>query len=145
GRREHARIQRDLERARDHFTGVERLRLRDQVALAVPVLIAFVIFASTTLVFFVGVAAIFTAPGVFGIPIGALLITLAVILRPGLGRLPLRARLLRRNDAPELFRLLDDICDAARSQHIDVVVPINDFNAAAGTVGVRRRRGAWGG
>ena len=143
GRREHARIQRDLERARDHFTGVERLRLRDQVALAVPVLIAFVIFASTTLVFLVGVAAIFTAPGVFGIPIGALLITLAVILRPRLGRLPRRGRLLRRHDAPELFRLLDDICDAARSQHIDVVVPINDFNAAAGTVGLRRRRVVW--
>ena len=139
----HARIQRDVERERDYFTGVAPLGFGDRILLAVPILIAFVIVGGTMLLFVAGVAAIVTAPWVLGIPFGGMLITLAVILRPRLGRLPRRGPVLRRDDAPELFGLLDEICDAAGSKRIDVVVPVGDFNAAAGKVGVRRRRVVW--
>ena len=143
GRREQARVRRDLERTLDHFTGVSPLSPGDRVAMAIPVLIALVILGATLLVFLLGVAAIVTAPWFLGIPFGGALIALAVVLRPRLGRLPRRGVILRRADAPELYRLLDEICVAADSKPIDVVIPVGEFNAAAGKVGIRRRRVMW--
>ncbi|WP_436523673.1 M48 family metalloprotease [Actinoplanes sp. HUAS TT8] len=75
--------------------------------------------------------------------IGALLILIAVVLRPRLGRLSafLRdAEELDRTTAPTLFALIDQVAAAAGTPVPDRVLLSAEFNASTSMVGLRRQR-----
>lgn len=67
------------------------------------------------------------------------LLALAVGLRPRFGRLDPDADVLRRDRAPELFALVDEVAQAVGAPAPDVVAVNADFNAYAATIGIRRR------
>ncbi len=75
--------------------------------------------------------------------IGALLVLIAVVLRPRLGRLSRLTRdaeQLDRSKAPALFAVIDRVAAAAGTPVPDVVLLSAEFNASTTTVGLRRRR-----
>ncbi|MEV4429182.1 M48 family metallopeptidase [Streptomyces sp. NPDC049602] len=75
--------------------------------------------------------------------VGALMIGLAVVLRPRFGRLPKdggRRALLRRTDAPRLFALLDDVAGTVGTTGVRAVVIDADANASVRTYGIRQHR-----
>ncbi|AEV81864.1 Zn-dependent protease [Actinoplanes sp. SE50] len=75
--------------------------------------------------------------------IGALLILIAVVLRPRLGRLSGLIRdgwQLDRDTAPTLFAVIERVAAAAGTPMPHVVVFTPEFNASTTTVGLRRRR-----
>src|SRR5262245_20186686 len=90
-----------------------------------------------------GVGAFLALPRVIGVPTGVVLMLVAAILRPRLGWIPRGSTTLQRTCAPELFSLLDEIGDAVDAKPVDVVVLAADFDAAAGIIGLRRRRVIW--
>lgn len=75
--------------------------------------------------------------------LGALLLGTAVLLRPRLGRLkPLRECYdeLTRQEAPELFALIEKSAHAVGTHMVDVVLVGPEWNAFAGRFGLRRKR-----
>ncbi|MEU4693402.1 M48 family metallopeptidase [Actinoplanes sp. NPDC023714] len=75
--------------------------------------------------------------------LGALLLALAVVLRPRLGRLSeltVEAREVGRDGAPELFGLIDRVAAAIGAPRPDHVLVGAEQNAYTTTVGLRRRR-----
>ena len=68
------------------------------------------------------------------------LILAALILRPRLGRLPKRARRLRREAAPTLYGLVDRIAEAAGSPTPDFISIAFSYNAGTGRAGLLQRR-----
>ncbi|WP_225799558.1 M48 family metalloprotease [Streptomyces sp. NK15101] len=75
--------------------------------------------------------------------VGALLLGLAVVLRPRFGRLPKDGShrvLLRRADAPRLFALLDEVAGTAGTTGVRAVVVDADVNASVTTYGIRQQR-----
>lgn len=75
--------------------------------------------------------------------IGALLVLIAVVLRPRLGRVSAfirDAEELDRSTAPALFTVIDRVAAAAGAPVPDVVLLSADFSASTATVGLRRRR-----
>jgi Zn-dependent protease with chaperone function len=74
---------------------------------------------------------------------GAMLIGIAVLLRPRLGRLkPLRSKYdeLTRAEAPELFALIEKAAQAVGTPMPDLVFTGPVWNAFAGRYGLRRKR-----
>jgi len=71
---------------------------------------------------------------------GAFLVLLALGLWPRLGKLNQDARRVRRDQAPTLFRLIDDVARAVGAPVPHLVEVDSTFNAAASAVGLRRRR-----
>jgi len=71
---------------------------------------------------------------------GAALVLLALGLWPRLGRMDRDARRVRRDQAPTLFRLIDEVARAVGAPAPQVVEVDSEFNAAASAVGLRRRR-----
>lgn len=71
---------------------------------------------------------------------GALLILIAVMLRPRLGRLPKRGRRLRRADYPALYSLVDRVAQAAGTCAPDVIAVDFRYNASTWRAGLRQRR-----
>jgi heat shock protein HtpX len=76
-------------------------------------------------------------PNWFMVP-GVLLILLAVALRPRLDRPPRRG-VLRREEAPALFELVDRVSAAVGARPPRIIAVAPDFNARAGRIGLRRR------
>ncbi|MEX0168098.1 M48 family metalloprotease [Streptomyces sp. LMG1-1-1.1] len=75
--------------------------------------------------------------------LGGLLIALAVVLRPRfakLARLSGDLPVLRRQDAPRLFALLDEIAEHVGTTGVRVVVIGADANASVTTYGIRQHR-----
>lgn len=72
--------------------------------------------------------------------LGVALLGLAYALRPRFGRLDGDLTELRRNRAPELFALVDEVATAAGAPPPDVIGVDDEPNAYATTVGLRRRR-----
>ncbi|MFE5969989.1 M48 family metalloprotease [Streptomyces sp. NPDC056463] len=72
--------------------------------------------------------------------VGALLLAVAVVLRPRFGRLPKDAWSMNRADAPKLFALIDEVGAVAGTTGVDTVVVDAGANAAVTTYGPRRRR-----
>ncbi|MEV4331820.1 M48 family metalloprotease [Streptomyces sp. NPDC049597] len=72
--------------------------------------------------------------------VGAVLLAIAVALRPRFGVLPDDTPVLRRPDAPRLFELVDEVAAVAGTAGVDTVVIAADANAAVSTYGVRHRR-----
>jgi Zn-dependent protease with chaperone function len=139
-RKQEARRRREAEQFRDRAAGTEPLTTGERLVLGVPVLIALAILTATILLFAAGIFVLVTYPWVLGVPFGAILIGIAVLLRPRLGRVPRGPAVFRRADLPELYALLDEICRAADAEPIDVVVLDAAFNASAGKLGLRRRQ-----
>lgn len=67
------------------------------------------------------------------------MLALAVGLRPRFGRLDPDADVLRRDRAPELFALVDEVAQAVGAPAADVIAVNADFNAYAAAIGIRRR------
>ncbi|MFI6148658.1 M48 family metallopeptidase [Streptomyces sp. NPDC051109] len=72
--------------------------------------------------------------------VGALLLALAVVLRPRPGRLPKDAPVLYRADAPRLFELIDEVGAAIGTAGVHAVVLDPGANAGVTTYGMRGRR-----
>ncbi|MFR9780621.1 M48 family metalloprotease [Micromonospora sp. MS34] len=71
---------------------------------------------------------------------GLALIGLAVALRPRFGRIDPDAEVLTRQEAPELHALIEEVAAATGAPVPHVVAVVNDINAAAWSVGLRRQR-----
>lgn len=110
---------------------------------------AAIVTAAASVLLFLGVVALavtglwllvaFSFPGpslLLAVPLFAL----AVGLRPRFGRLDPDADVLRRDRAPELFALVDEVAQAVGTPAPDVIAVNADLNAYAATVGFRRRR-----
>ncbi|MFG2303292.1 M48 family metalloprotease [Actinacidiphila glaucinigra] len=72
--------------------------------------------------------------------LGTLLLGLAWLMRPRLGRLRRHGVRLERADAPALYALLDEVADTLGAPRADVVVVDADVNASVSVFGLRRRR-----
>ncbi|MFI6535543.1 M48 family metalloprotease [Nonomuraea sp. NPDC050547] len=80
-----------------------------------------------------------TRPGFIGIILGAGALGLAWLMAPRPGKLP-DGVALGRTDAPELFRLVDEIAAALGAPRPHMIVVTGEVNAAYGTYGLLRRR-----
>lgn len=76
----------------------------------------------------------------FGILPGTILVLVAIALRPRLGRLDPLQRQLHRDEAPTLFRLIDQVASAIGAPVPHFVTVDAEFNASAGAFGLLRRR-----
>lgn len=74
------------------------------------------------------------------IVLAVLALLVAWLLLPRFGSLRKLPDVRRRADAPALFALLDRVAAELGVRPVDAVVVSEDFNAAYGTVGLRRRR-----
>ncbi|MFG1870587.1 M48 family metalloprotease [Micromonospora arborensis] len=71
---------------------------------------------------------------------GVAMVGLAIALRPRFGRLDPELEVLTRDQAPELFGLIDEVATVIGAPTPDVVGVDGAINAYAGAVGLRRRR-----
>ncbi|MFF5016436.1 M48 family metalloprotease [Streptomyces sp. NPDC001165] len=74
------------------------------------------------------------------VALGAFLLLLAFSLRPRPPRLPEDVPLLRRDQAPELFALVDEIARVVGTRGVDVIAVDGMVNASVLTYGLRGRR-----
>jgi Zn-dependent protease with chaperone function len=65
---------------------------------------------------------------------------LAFALRPRFGRLDSSVEVLSKDEAVELFRLIEEVATAIKAPVPDIVVVDEEFGAYATSVGIRRRR-----
>ncbi|MER5350545.1 M48 family metalloprotease [Kitasatospora sp. NPDC002551] len=70
--------------------------------------------------------------------LGALLLAVAFLLRPRLGRVPSGAGVLSRADAPALYGLADRVAAELGAPPVGVIRVDEDFNASMAVVGLRR-------
>lgn len=102
--------------------------------------IAAVVHVLPLLFLVVGVALpVLAFPNVAAIVASVILLGLAWLMRPRLGEEP-DEDVVTRVEAPELYRLADDVARALDTPTIDTLVIDHDFNATWSIVGVRRRR-----
>jgi len=94
----------------------------------------------TTLVLAVGgtLLVALTFPNPAAIVAGFVLVGLAYLMRPRLGKVPDEG-ILSRQDAPALYGLVDSAADVLGLRHVDVIVIDHRFNATWAVLGVRRR------
>jgi heat shock protein HtpX len=85
------------------------------------------------------VLAILAFPNPFALVAAFIMVSLAWLMRPRLGRLPDEG-LVTRNEAPRLYALADEVADALDVGHVDVIEITHDFNASWSTVGPRRQQ-----
>ncbi|MFF2076260.1 M48 family metalloprotease [Kitasatospora sp. NPDC058162] len=71
--------------------------------------------------------------------IGAVVLVIAVALRPRLGRVPKGENVLDRAGAPALYGLADKVAAEVGARPVDVIRITDEFNASYGLVGLRRR------
>lgn len=76
-------------------------------------------------------------PSLFAIVFGAIVILIAIALRPRFGRLEPGERVVRE-EAPALFALIDDVAAAVGTRTPDIVQLGDEMNASYGTVSIRR-------
>ncbi|MEU7678331.1 M48 family metallopeptidase [Micromonospora taraxaci] len=111
-------------------------RARTLTALASLVLVAGVLALGVTGVW---LTVAFPFPNLAILP-GVVMVGLAIALRPRFGRLDPDLEVLSRDQAPELFALVDEVATAIGAPTPDVVGVDSDINAYAGAVGLRRRK-----
>lgn len=70
--------------------------------------------------------------------VGPVLLVLAFLLRPRLGRLPGKAYRLRREQAPTLFTLVDRVAAAAGAPVPEIITISSELNASTYRAGFRR-------
>jgi hypothetical protein len=71
---------------------------------------------------------------------GAVAVIVAVTLRPRLGRLDRAQTRLSREQAPTLYRLIEQVATTVGAPMPDIITVDSRFNASAGALGLRRRR-----
>lgn len=77
-------------------------------------------------------------PNPFAIIGAIILIGMAWIVRPQLGKLP--SHTLSRDKHGALYSLVDRVCDSMDAPHFDFIVIDDQFNAFCGQCGIKRRR-----
>jgi Zn-dependent protease with chaperone function len=87
----------------------------------------------------VGVWGVIAGWGGPGMAFGLFFLALAWSLRPRLNRLSDDDRVLLRDDAPELYALIDEIAAAQGTRGVDAVVVDAEANASVTHLGLRRR------
>jgi Zn-dependent protease with chaperone function len=94
----------------------------------------------TTLVFAVGgiLLVVLAFPNPAAIVGGVILVGLAWLMRPRLGKVPTE-NVLTRDDAPALYALVDRVADTLHMRHVDMIVVDHVFNASWSILGLRRR------
>jgi len=133
GRRVGQRLERELAAA-------ETLEPRLTPSKALAYAIAAGVHLSTLLLVAGGVVLIALFPTkIFAIAAGALMIAVAVLVRPRFGKVP-DEDLVSRDEAPTLFRLFDRVAEAVGTKTVDVLVVDDLYNAAWAILGVRRKR-----
>ncbi|MFF2659261.1 M48 family metalloprotease [Kitasatospora sp. NPDC058032] len=70
--------------------------------------------------------------------LGALLLAVAFLLRPRLGRVPTGAGVLSRSEAPALYGLADRVAAELGAPPVGVIRITEDFNAGMAVLGLRR-------
>ena len=70
----------------------------------------------------------------------AILVGLAVVLRPRLGSLPKRSPVLTRPHAPTLFQLVDRISGMLHARPVEWIAFDVGYNVSTAIIGIRRRR-----
>ncbi|MGW3139467.1 M48 family metalloprotease [Streptomyces sp. NPDC001139] len=101
--------------------------------------IALVVHAVTATLVVGGLWLLVMGGGGWGVVGGLLLLALAWPLRPRLNRLSSDARVLSRDDAPELYALIDEVAAAVGTRGVDTVVVDTRANASVTQLGLRRR------
>jgi heat shock protein HtpX len=76
---------------------------------------------------------------VLGILLGVLLILIGIEVRPRVPRLGFKLGAVSRNDVPELYRLIDEICAEIGAPRIARLVVDEEMNASCGRSGLLRR------
>jgi Zn-dependent protease with chaperone function len=127
------------DRLEDELLAAERLEPRVTPARAAAYAIAFVT-SLITLAFAVGgiLLVVLSFPNPAGIVVGPVLVGLAWLMRPRLGKPP-TDDVVTREDAPALYDLVDEIAGALDVRQVDVIVVDHAFNASWSIVGMRRR------
>jgi Zn-dependent protease with chaperone function len=139
GRRAATRAEAAAARAYARAVGSRRETRTDRLIDVFPILIALAVHG-VSLLLVVGGVVLIVSKGFLGVIFGLLFISIGILLQPRLGRVPKGATRLRRDTAPILFGLLDEITDAVHGRSIDVVLLNGDFNASYATLGWWRRR-----
>ncbi|MFI9772863.1 M48 family metallopeptidase [Streptomyces sp. NPDC052415] len=119
-------------------TAGQALQARRDVPALLAYAIALAVHATTLVLVVAG--AWFLASEWGGLVPGVFLLLMAWALRPRVKRLPDDAPVLRRDQAPELFALLDEVAMVADTRGVDAVVVNAELNASVGAVGVRGHR-----
>jgi heat shock protein HtpX len=133
GRRAGARMEREL-------TAADQLEPRLTPSKALAYAIAGGVHLFTLLLLVVGVALVALSPTkVFAIVGAVLAISVAILVRPRVGKAP-TDNLVPRSDAPTLFRVVDRVAEAMGTKTADVVVVDEEYNASWGVFGPRRTR-----
>lgn len=81
-----------------------------------------------------------TLPSPWGILLGLLIASPALLFMPRLGKLPKEGKRLARSDAPTLFEIVDEVADALGTKKASVLIVDADYNASWSVVGWRRHR-----
>lgn len=96
---------------------------------------------ATTLAFALGgvALAVLAFPNPAAIIAGLVLVGVAYLMRPRLGKVPTE-RALGRDEAPALYSLVDSVALSLEVPTVDVIVLDHHFNASWAVLGLRRRR-----
>ena len=121
------------------LSGREPRPQRDASAV-LAVALALAVHAVTGVLAVAGVWCVVAGWGGSGMVAGLLLLALAVVLGPRFRGLPDDRPVLFRTDAPELFRLVDEIAAVVGTRGVHAIVVDENINAGVTTYGVRRRR-----
>jgi heat shock protein HtpX len=72
--------------------------------------------------------------------LGLFLLALSWVTRPRFGKLDKSEQITSREELPELYHVVDKLCETARVRPIDGIIIDQEFNASVRTVGVRGKR-----
>ncbi|MER7193905.1 M48 family metallopeptidase [Streptomyces flaveolus] len=112
---------------------------RDASAVTATVL-ALAVHGITLVLGVAGIWCVVAGWGGIGMVAGLVLVALAWLLAPRVGRLPDDGPVLLRADAPELFALVDEVAGAVGTRSVHAIAVDGSINAAVTTYGVRGRR-----
>ncbi|MGV9503090.1 M48 family metalloprotease [Streptomyces sp. NPDC003642] len=118
----------------------DALAARRDTSAVLAYALALAVHAVTAVLLLAGVWCLVRGWGGVGMLAGAILLVMAVALRPRFARLPDDRPVLRRADAPELFALVDDVARSVGTRTVDAVVVGDEVNASVSTYGLRGRR-----
>lgn len=116
------------------------LQARRDVPALLAYAIALAVHALTLVLAAAGVWLVVWGWGGAGMVPGLFLLLLAWALRPRPNQLPEDAPVLRRDDAPELFALLDEVAQVAGTRGVDAIAVVPELTASVTTYGLRGHR-----
>lgn len=116
------------------------LRARRDASSLFAYALALVVHGVTAALALGGIWCLVAGWGGFGTVLGALLLLIAWTLRPRVARLGDSAPVLLREDAPELYALIDEIAEVVGTRGVDRIAIETEINAGVQEVGLRGRR-----